>query len=52
MDYSFKQKVLMFMCELFGHKFDTDKEWSHRGATWNTCKRCKHVIYIKESTDD
>lgn len=48
MDYSFMQKVKMFICRKFGHKFDKSKEWHYNGHQHNSCKRCKHVISWKE----
>lgn len=41
MGYSFKQKVLMFICKVFGHK--SMESWNFEKVEWHTCERCKHV---------
>ena len=41
MGYSFKQKVLRWICRVFGHK-PTEK-WTFEKRVYHSCGRCKEV---------
>ena len=45
MDYSLKQKILMWICFHFGHK--PANHWEHKGMHAD-CKRCHHVLAFKD----
>ena len=45
MDYSLKQKILMWICFHFGHK--PANHWEHRGMHAD-CTRCHHVLTFKD----
>ncbi|QCQ65296.1 hypothetical protein PQD72_gp23 [Shewanella phage X14] len=43
MDYSLKQKILMFICKHFGHKEKKGEAWEFGGKRHFTCQRCRIV---------
>ncbi|AUR92059.1 hypothetical protein NVP1188A_02 [Vibrio phage 1.188.A._10N.286.51.A6] len=49
MDYSFIQKVKMWLCRTFGHKFNAKEAWVYGGMKHNNCKRCMHVVSKKHT---
>lgn len=45
MPISFKRKMLMFFCNIFGHRIV--KTWAFKGIGYFTCDRCRYVIEKK-----
>jgi len=38
------ERIKIWFCENFEHKFDKSKAWVFNGHRHNTCKRCRRVI--------
>lgn len=46
MSYSFRYKITLLLCRLFGHRFKDETAWEFHGKILDTCTRCNRIINV------